>query len=70
METILIFCMVIVKRCHSHCDSHSFSLFKLKPFPFGFTFSFDDFIWSIRKYHCPCDFDALSQIFSKYSFFM
>ena len=59
------FCIFIVKKGHSPCDSYAFSSFKWKSFPFGFTFSFDNFIWIIKKYHCPCDFDALFQIFLK-----
>ena len=59
------FCIFIVKKCHSPCDSYAFSSFKWKSFPFGFTFSFDNFIWIIKKYHFPCDFDALFQIFLK-----
>ena len=59
------FCIFLVKKCHSPCDSYAFSSFKWKSFPFGFTFSFDNFIWIIKKYHFPCDFDALFQIFLK-----
>ena len=57
------FCIFIVKKCHSPCDSYAFSSFKWKSFPFGFTFSFDNFIRIIKKYHFPCDFDALFFIF-------
>ena len=33
--------------------------------PSVLTFSFNNFIWIIKKYHFPCDFDALFLIFLK-----
>ena len=29
------------------------------------TFSFENFIWNFEKYHFPCNFDSLFQIFLK-----
>ena len=59
------FCTFIVKKCHFPCVSYACFIFNLKSFPFGFTFSFNNFIWIIKKYHFPCDFDALFFIFLK-----
>ena len=59
------FCTFIVKKCQFLCVSYACSTFKLKSFPLAFTFSFNTFIWIIKKYHFPCDFDALFLIFLK-----
>ena len=59
------FCTFIVKKCQFPCVSYACSSFKLKSFPLDFTFSFNIFIWIIKKYHFPCDFDALFLIFLK-----
>ena len=58
-------CFFIVKKCHSPWVFYGFSSFKFKSFPLGFTFSFAKFIWNFGKYHFPCDFDSLFQIFLK-----
>ena len=47
------FCIFIIKKCHFPCDSYAFSPFKWKSFSFGFTFSFDNFIWIIKKVSLP-----------------
>merc|ERR1711873_191578 len=59
------FCTFIVKKCQFFCVSYACSTFKLKSFPLAFTFSFNTFIWIIKKYHFLCDFDALFLIFLK-----
>ena len=59
------FCTFIVKKCQFPCVSYACSTFKLKSFPLAITFSFNTFIWIIKKYHFPCDFDALFIIFLK-----
>ena len=53
------FCTFIVKKCQFPCVSYACSTFKLKSFPLVFTFSFDTFIWIIKKYHLRYDFNAL-----------
>ena len=59
------FCIFIDKKCHLPWVFYGFSFFKFKSFPLGFTFSVANFIWIIGKYHFPCDFDSLFQIFLK-----
>ena len=59
------FCTFIVKKCHFPCVSYACSTFKLKSFPLGFTFSFNNLIWIIKKYNFPCECDALFLIFLK-----
>ena len=59
------FCTFIVKKCQFPCVSYACSTFKLKSFPLAFTFSFDTFIWIIKQYPFPYDFDALFLIFLK-----
>ena len=59
------FCIFIIKKCHPPWVFYGFSSFKFKSFSLGFTFSFANFILNFGKYHFPCDFDSLFQIFLK-----
>ena len=59
------FRIFIIKKCHPPWVFYGFSSFKFKSFSLGFTFSFANFILNFGKYHFPCDFDSLFQIFLK-----